>query len=82
MFEFSLSAPTRSQEVARDTKANLAYAPVNVAGVDRLLRLKEWVGSMLSRLVQRIGGGVFQPLDLVLDHQLPALEFGNLQIIR
>jgi hypothetical protein len=33
------------------------------------------------RLMQRGAGGMPQALNLVLDHQLPALEFDNLQII-
>jgi hypothetical protein len=32
-------------------------------------------------LVQRVGG-MLQPLDLVLHHQFPALQFGYLQVVR
>jgi hypothetical protein len=31
--------------------------------------------------MQRRAGGMLQALNLVLDHQFPALEFDNLQII-
>src|SRR6476661_5652231 len=34
-----------------------------------------------TALVHRFAGGVLQPLDLVLDHQFPALEFDNLQVV-
>jgi hypothetical protein len=34
-----------------------------------------------DRLMQRGAGGMPQAFNLVLDHQFPALEFDNLQII-
>jgi hypothetical protein len=32
-------------------------------------------------LVQRFARGMLQPLDFVLNHQFPALQFDNLQVI-
>jgi hypothetical protein len=44
---------------------------------------EESLASLLlaSRLVQRGVGGILQPFNLVLYHQLPALELNNLQIV-
>jgi hypothetical protein len=35
-----------------------------------------------SWLVQRFAGGMSQPLDFVLNHQFPALQFDNSQVVR
>jgi hypothetical protein len=35
-----------------------------------------------SALVQRFAGGMPQPLYFVLNHQFPALQFENLQVVR
>jgi hypothetical protein len=35
-----------------------------------------------AALVQRIFGGVSQPLDLILHHQFSALQFDYLQVVR
>jgi hypothetical protein len=40
-------------------------------------------GSRDRYLVQCFDGcGVLQPLDLILDHQFPAFQFGYLQVVR
>src|SRR5215470_9680987 len=33
------------------------------------------------RLVERFAGGLFQPLDLILDHQLAALQLDNVEVV-
>jgi hypothetical protein len=53
----------------------------------KIIRLRQ-PALMLTRpglyqaLVQGFARGASQPLDLVLDHQFPALQFDNLQIVR
>jgi len=34
-----------------------------------------------NRLVESFAGGMLQPLDLILDHQLAALQLDNLQVV-
>jgi hypothetical protein len=38
-------------------------------------------GACADPLMQGLACGMFQPLDLVLDHQFPALQLDNLQIV-
>jgi hypothetical protein len=37
--------------------------------------------TLLEQLVDRFAGGLLQPLDLILDHQLAALQLDNLQVV-
>jgi hypothetical protein len=37
--------------------------------------------TLLDRLVESFADGMLQPLDLILDHQLTALQLDNLQVV-
>jgi hypothetical protein len=54
---------------------------ISINNADQPLRSKRMSGLCCDRLMQRGAGGIPQALNLVLDHQFPALEFDNLQII-
>jgi hypothetical protein len=68
-------------EARRSPVNNQRNKPTGAFSADQRQQSKSVWWLPLLNLMQRGARGMLQTLDLVLDHQLAALEFDNLQIV-
>jgi hypothetical protein len=65
-------------EDAETEDADAAYGRMSTSALIRHVGIFD---TLLDRLVESFAGGMLQPLDLILDHQLAALQLDNLQVV-